>query len=79
MAKTHLVLLLLLLCFVLTVSGQEFDCDFQDGFCGWSQSSDDDTNWVIEKGNTDSAGTGPTYDRDQCKWSSYESFTPFSR
>ena len=51
--------------FISTVGGEDFDCDFQDGFCGWSQSNDDDTNWAIEQGSTDTSGTGPAYDRTQ--------------
>ncbi|XP_033639047.1 MAM and LDL-receptor class A domain-containing protein 1-like [Asterias rubens] len=39
-----------------------FDCDFEAGFCGWSQSLDDNSNWVIERGSTAHSNTGPMFD-----------------
>ncbi|XP_022088962.1 MAM and LDL-receptor class A domain-containing protein 1-like isoform X2 [Acanthaster planci] len=39
-----------------------FDCDFEGGYCGWIQFSDDGANWALERGDTYSANTGPEYD-----------------
>ncbi|XP_046571399.1 MAM and LDL-receptor class A domain-containing protein 1-like [Haliotis rubra] len=40
-----------------------FDCDFQNDFCGWVQSSKaDQFDWTRHRGSTGSAGTGPTSD-----------------
>ena len=37
-------------------------CDFQDDFCGWTQSHKDNFDWIRAKGGTSSRGTGPRYD-----------------
>lgn len=37
-------------------------CDFETGFCGWTQSTTDDFDWLIGKSGTASAGTGPRVD-----------------
>ncbi|EDV19642.1 uncharacterized protein TRIADDRAFT_61895 [Trichoplax adhaerens] len=37
-------------------------CDFENGFCGWSQNFKDDFDWIIMHGKTPSANTGPDVD-----------------
>ena len=37
-------------------------CDFQSGFCSWTQSKTDDFDWTRKKNGTLSAGTGPPFD-----------------
>ena len=37
-------------------------CDFQSGFCSWTQSKTDDFDWIRKKNGTVSAGTGPPFD-----------------
>ncbi|XP_038052764.1 MAM and LDL-receptor class A domain-containing protein 1-like [Patiria miniata] len=40
-----------------------FNCTFEEGsLCGWVQSQNDDTNWLLEIGDTVTAGTGPESD-----------------
>ena len=40
-----------------------FNCTFEDGMCGWRQSSDDDADWTLDSGGTPSSETGPTVDK----------------
>ena len=37
-------------------------CDFQSGFCSWTQSKSDDFDWTRRKNGTVSVGTGPPHD-----------------
>lgn len=37
-------------------------CDFQNDFCDWTQSTNDNFDWVRAKGGTSTNGTGPRYD-----------------
>lgn len=39
-----------------------FDCDFENGFCSWQQSHDDNFDWKLNFGPTFSQRTGPTTD-----------------
>ncbi|KAJ8050465.1 MAM and LDL-receptor class A domain-containing protein 2 [Holothuria leucospilota] len=39
-----------------------FDCDFEYGTCGWTQSTTDDLDWTVEIGPTPTTGTGPSGD-----------------
>lgn len=39
-----------------------FDCDFEYGTCGWTQSTTDDIDWIVEIGLTPTQGTGPNGD-----------------
>ncbi|XP_038066168.1 hemicentin-1-like [Patiria miniata] len=40
------------------------DCNFESNTCGWSQSTEDDTDWMCQQeGPTESDGTGPEFDR----------------
>ena len=38
------------------------DCDFESAVCNWRQDSQDQFDWVVQSGQTPSAGTGPTAD-----------------
>ena len=38
------------------------DCDFETGFCSWSNVDNDDFDWLLHKGETPSWNTGPTVD-----------------
>ena len=38
------------------------DCDFETGFCSWSNVNNDDFDWLLHKGETPSWDTGPTVD-----------------
>ncbi|CAH3118157.1 unnamed protein product [Pocillopora meandrina] len=40
----------------------KFDCDFEGGFCLWTQDSTDSFNWTRHRGRTSSTDTGPTTD-----------------
>ncbi|XP_048242500.1 MAM and LDL-receptor class A domain-containing protein 2-like [Haliotis rufescens] len=37
-------------------------CDFENGYCNWQQSTQDEFDWSIGSNGTVSLGTGPTYD-----------------
>lgn len=38
------------------------NCDFERGdLCSWTQMRDDDFDWLLQQGETDSFGTGPTF------------------
>ncbi len=38
-------------------------CDFETGFCTWTNNIDgDDVNWILDTGGTPSGTTGPTKD-----------------
>ncbi|XP_071479396.1 MAM and LDL-receptor class A domain-containing protein 1-like, partial [Diadema antillarum] len=37
-------------------------CDFEDGFCGWSQMTTDEFDWTRHQGDTGSENTGPAED-----------------
>ncbi|XP_071500925.1 MAM and LDL-receptor class A domain-containing protein 1-like [Diadema antillarum] len=39
-----------------------YNCDFETGYGMWIQADDDDFNWVLGSGASDSAGTGPGAD-----------------
>ncbi|XP_022087623.1 hyalin-like, partial [Acanthaster planci] len=39
-----------------------FNCNFEQGYCGWTQSTDDDVNLALERGQTYSSSTGPSFD-----------------
>ena len=38
------------------------DCDFEKGFCGWTNNPTDDFDWRRRSGHTPTAGTGPSFD-----------------
>ncbi|XP_038052895.1 MAM and LDL-receptor class A domain-containing protein 1-like isoform X1 [Patiria miniata] len=40
-----------------------FDCDFEEGLCGWNHPTDGDFNWYRERGDTVTEGTGPEFDQ----------------
>jgi hypothetical protein len=41
------------------------NCDFENSdTCSWTQLKDDDFDWLLESGETDSFGTGPTVGKD---------------
>ena len=43
---------------------QPLSCDFDDNnLCSWTQDRDDDFNWILNSGDTDTSQTGP--ERDQ--------------
>lgn len=44
-------------------------CDFEDGWCDWTQVDDDDFDWRRHSGGTSSDNTGPTYDHTTGKTS----------
>ncbi|XP_071948078.1 MAM and LDL-receptor class A domain-containing protein 1-like isoform X2 [Antedon mediterranea] len=37
-------------------------CTFENGFCDWKQSVEDDLEWIMNSGGTPSQGTGPSVD-----------------
>ena len=41
------------------VGGQKFNCDFEAGTCGWTQSADDEHDWTRNEGPTGTSKTGP--------------------
>ena len=40
----------------------DYNCDFEIGYCTWTQSHTDTFDWIRQRGNTTSVGTGPTGD-----------------
>ena len=38
------------------------NCDFESGYCGWTQGTQDDLNWHLNKGMTNTILTGPSVD-----------------
>ncbi|XP_072179349.1 MAM and LDL-receptor class A domain-containing protein 1-like [Diadema setosum] len=42
--------------------GQDIDCNFDYGVCGWEQETDDDFDWSRNNGSTPSLNTGPSGD-----------------
>ncbi|XP_071486325.1 MAM and LDL-receptor class A domain-containing protein 1-like [Diadema antillarum] len=40
----------------------EWDCDFENGWCQYTQAQDDNFDWVRQQGSTGSVGTGPSVD-----------------
>ncbi|XP_047128245.1 MAM and LDL-receptor class A domain-containing protein 1 isoform X1 [Hydra vulgaris] len=49
-------------CPVQPTQAQPWGCNFELGFCKWTQSNKDDFDWTLNKGQTSSVGTGPTVD-----------------
>ncbi|WP_411026704.1 hypothetical protein, partial [Salmonella sp. s54395] len=47
------------------------NCDFQTGFCGYTQSFDDHFDWTRKRGSTSSTGTGPAVDHTLATSSGY--------
>ncbi|XP_072179347.1 MAM and LDL-receptor class A domain-containing protein 2-like [Diadema setosum] len=45
-----------------TQGPNNFDCDFENGICGWQQSYYDDFDWTRHSGSTSSSSTGPSGD-----------------
>ncbi|XP_041460944.1 MAM and LDL-receptor class A domain-containing protein 2-like [Lytechinus variegatus] len=45
-----------------TVLPDTHNCDFENGFCNWTQELNDDFNWTRSSGETGSIGTGPNTD-----------------
>ncbi|XP_038052898.1 MAM and LDL-receptor class A domain-containing protein 2-like isoform X3 [Patiria miniata] len=39
-----------------------FSCNFEQGPCGWTQRTDDNSNWALQCGDTPTEETGPLYD-----------------
>lgn len=48
--------------FLYFVEVDFIDCDFEYGYCGLVQMSDDELDWVRNSGPTPSDGTGPSED-----------------
>jgi hypothetical protein len=46
-------------------------CNFENGFCSWSNQLGDDFDWTVNSGGTPSGGTGPTGDRNGDKNAKY--------
>ncbi|XP_038062533.1 MAM and LDL-receptor class A domain-containing protein 1-like [Patiria miniata] len=40
----------------------DFNCTFERGFCGWRQSNEDSSNWILQNGQTPSFNPGPLFD-----------------
>ena len=38
------------------------ECDFEDGWCGYTQATDDEFDWTRLSGRTGSSSTGPSFD-----------------
>lgn len=49
--------------FLLTVTAG-LNCTFDIGMCGWSQDTQDNFDWVENKGPTLVSGTGPSSDHN---------------
>ncbi|XP_071828952.1 scavenger receptor cysteine-rich type 1 protein M130-like isoform X6 [Apostichopus japonicus] len=47
---------------ITTHFNNSLDCDFESGFCGYTQAADDQYNWIRQRGNTASINTGPSVD-----------------
>nr|XP_054770411.1 MAM and LDL-receptor class A domain-containing protein 1-like [Lytechinus pictus] len=43
-------------------ASSQFDCNFDSGFCGWTQDSTDYFDWTLRSGSTPSVNTGPSSD-----------------
>ncbi|XP_038062517.1 uncharacterized protein LOC119733008 [Patiria miniata] len=41
----------------------DFNCTFEEGFCGWRQSNDDRYKWLLQQGRTPIYSSGPQFDR----------------
>lgn len=39
-----------------------YDCNFEQNFCKWAQSPDDNFDWTRSQGPTGTTSTGPTND-----------------
>ncbi|KAK3579749.1 hypothetical protein CHS0354_002400 [Potamilus streckersoni] len=48
--------------YALSQSGLYFDCDFENGLCGWIQATNDNLDWKIGSGPTETFFTGPIGD-----------------
>ncbi|ESO97870.1 hypothetical protein LOTGIDRAFT_152977 [Lottia gigantea] len=50
--------------FLALISGSlsEIDCNFENGFCGYTQGSTDNSDWQIQSGPTSTSNTGPSFD-----------------
>lgn len=49
-------------------------CDFQLDFCGWTQSQQDNFDWMRAKGGTSTNGTGPRYDHTYSSSTGYYAY-----
>lgn len=45
-----------------TLPPSKWDCNFEQDFCNWNNSKEDDFNWWRQSGGSPSIGTGPTAD-----------------
>ncbi|KAK7473655.1 hypothetical protein BaRGS_00035133, partial [Batillaria attramentaria] len=43
----------------------QWDCDFEQGLCSYTQNTDDQFDWTRNKGSTGTTGTGPSFDHTQ--------------
>ncbi|XP_070566390.1 MAM and LDL-receptor class A domain-containing protein 1-like [Ptychodera flava] len=58
----HMLLSVLMTFYLVSGTLGQFDCTFETGLCGWSQSSGDEFDWTRQQGETDSPHTGPSGD-----------------
>ncbi|XP_022101846.1 MAM and LDL-receptor class A domain-containing protein 1-like [Acanthaster planci] len=55
-------LLILVVCILPVTKCQEFNCTFEAGICGWTQSQTDDFDLILDSDGTPSLHTGPSED-----------------
>ncbi|XP_022108965.1 MAM and LDL-receptor class A domain-containing protein 2-like [Acanthaster planci] len=48
---------------ILISASLQFNCTFEEGSCGWRQSAEDSSDWLVHHGPTPSSRTGPNFDR----------------
>ncbi|XP_038062499.1 uncharacterized protein LOC119732990 [Patiria miniata] len=56
---------------VSSFASLDFNCTFENGRCGWTQSTDDDSSWARDSGGTPSSNTGPSIDKTRGDTSGY--------
>ncbi|XP_033751988.1 MAM and LDL-receptor class A domain-containing protein 1-like [Pecten maximus] len=45
-----------------TTAPSQYDCNFDNGICTWTQNKDDQFDWTRKRGSTGTGGTGPSSD-----------------
>lgn len=51
-----------IICFYLEHVWKGMRCDFEQGFCGWINTANDDLDWTRHNGSTPTHFTGPSHD-----------------
>jgi hypothetical protein len=47
---------------LLTAPHELTECDFEDDLCGWKQDDDEEQDWILNVGATQTGNTGPKHD-----------------